>query len=241
MFRAFLLILEIILLIIVTTLLAPVALLLNKTNSKQLQPLTQGVVKFFAKLALLCCSTKITFIGKENLPDIPCLYVANHRSYFDIIMTMPMVQKKTFYIAKKGVGKVPILKFWMPKLGCLLLDRKDMKQSLTVIVQAIKQIKNGYSCVIFPEGTRLNHPNHEMNPFKEGSFKPAIKTGCPIVPISIINSRAIFEDNYPWFKKAHCTIVIDKPIYHKDLSDDEKKQTGAYVQNIIRENIKKYL
>lgn len=78
-----------------------------------------------------------------------------------------------------------------------------------------------------------------MLPFKEGSFKIALKTGCPIVPVAINNSAEIFENHFPKLKKTHVVIEYGEPIYPKDLSRDEQKVIGATCQTMIQETIKK--
>ena len=46
--------------------------------------IVQGVFKFI----LWEAGTKVTIIGEENVPkDTPVLYIGNHRSYFDIVLT----------------------------------------------------------------------------------------------------------------------------------------------------------
>lgn len=240
MIRGIFILLECLLLLIMSIILIPIAWLLRFKWPLAIQTLSQKLTSFYSWLALKISGTRIDIIGRENIPDEPCLYVANHRSYFDIIMTMPILRPRSFYIAKQEVGKIPFFRFWMLSVGCLLLDRSDMKQQLKVILKAIDQVKAGYSCFIFPEGHRTKNPNHEMEPFKEGSFKIASKANVPICPIAILNSRAIFENQAPKFKKAHCIIVIDKPVYPDKLSEEDRKHPGAYCQEIIRKNIESY-
>ncbi|MDO5695783.1 MAG: lysophospholipid acyltransferase family protein [Eubacteriales bacterium] len=237
MIRGLFILLEILLLIIVSILFIPIMWVIRFFAPEFVQSFSQGLTRFFAKLAIFICGTEIEVIGKENLPDEPCLYVANHRSYFDIIMTMTLIRKKSFYIAKQSIGKIPFLHFWMISFRCLLIDRDDIKQSLKVILQAIDQIKAGYSCFIFPEGHRTSGPEHEMQPFKEGSFKPAQKAKVPVCPITIINARSVFEAQQPRFKKAKCTIIIDKPFRIDELDAADAKHPGAYSRNIILQNL----
>ena len=78
-----------------------------------------------------------------------------------------------------------------------------------------------------------------MLPFKEGSFKIAEKTGCPIIPISITNSAEILEVHLPRVKKAHVIVEYGEPIYPNDLSKEDKKKIGAYCQNIIATTLEK--
>ena len=95
-------------------------------------------------------------------------------------------------------------------------------------------MKNGISICIFPEGTR-NKTKDTFLPFHEGSFKIAEKGNVPIIPMTIVNSAAIFEDHFPKIKKATVVIEYGKPIYPKELDKETRKSMGTYVQNIISE------
>lgn len=189
--------------------------------------------------ALRCCrvtsGTKVDYIGLENIPtDTPVMYVGNHRSYFDIILTYPMVPRPTGYIAKKEMEKVPMLSAWMRLLHCLFLDRDNIKEGMKTILEAIDKMKNGISICIFPEGTR-NKTADTFLEFHEGSFKIASKAGCPVIPMTINNSAAIFEDQSPRIKKSHVIIEYGKPVYLNELPDEYKKRPGAYFQKVISE------
>lgn len=192
-----------------------------------------AIVNWGFRCCLFLAGTKVIVKGEENVPkDEPVLYIGNHRSYFDILITYVRVPRPTGYIAKKEMLKWPLLVNWMRNLHCLFLDRHDLKQGLKIILEAIEKVKSGISICIFPEGTR-NKVNHTFMDFHEGSFKIASKTGCAIVPMAIYNSAAIFEDHLPKVKKATVILEYCKPIYMKDLEKEDQKHIGAYTRNII--------
>lgn len=198
-----------------------------------------AIVNWAFRIILVLAGVKTTFIGEENVPkDNPVLYVGNHRSYFDIVITYPRVPRPTGYIAKKEMEKVPLLNVWMRNLHCLFLDRKDVKAGMKTILEAIDLVKNGKSICIFPEGTRNKEPD-TLLPFHEGSFKIAAKAGCPIIPMTINNSSAVFEDQFPKIRKAHVVVEYGKPIYINELPKEQRKQLAPYVQNIISETYMK--
>ncbi|WP_342758181.1 lysophospholipid acyltransferase family protein [Kineothrix sedimenti] len=209
--------------------------ILGKFNMDKKNTSSLAIVNWAFRCCLKIAGTTVTVIGEENVPlDAPVLYVGNHRSYFDILLTYTRVPRPTGYIAKKEMQKFPLLVNWMNNLHCLFLDRKDIKQGLQTILQGIEKVKSGISICIFPEGTR-NKVNDTFLPFHEGSFKIAEKSGCAIIPMSINNSGAIFEDHLPRIKKAHVVIEYGKPIYIKDMPKEERKFVGVYVQNIVKE------
>lgn len=190
------------------------------------------------KLIMFTTGARVTVIGEENVPkDRAVLYVGNHRSYFDVVMTYARCPGLTGYIAKVEMLRIPLLRDWMKALYCLFLDREDIKAGLKTILQGIEYIKNGVSICIFPEGTR-NHSD-DMLPFKEGSLKMAEKTGCPIIPMAITNSAEIFENHIPFIRPCHVILEYGTPILPGELSREEKKFLGAYTQKRIQEMLDK--
>ena len=177
--------------------------------------------------------TKLIVNGLENIPtDCAVLYVGNHRSYFDIVLTCPVFPGITGYVAKLEMLKWPLLNIWMKYIHCLFLDRKDIKQGLKTILQGVEEVKNGISLCIFPEGTR-NKVNDTFLPFHEGSFKIAEKGGVPVIPMVIVNSAAAFEDHLPKVRKAVVVIDFQPPIYINELDRETRKNLGSYVSKII--------
>ena len=165
----------------------PVLWVYEKINKKKKDELSLRIVQWGFRTILGIAGTEITVIGKENMPKEAALYVGNHRSYFDILLLYVQCEGLTGFVAKDSIEKVPSLRVWMRYLYCLFLNRSDAREGLKTILTAIEYVKKGISICIFPEGTRNDGEELSMLPFKEGSFKIATKTGCPIVPVSINN------------------------------------------------------
>lgn len=196
---------------------------------------SRAFVRMVYRTVRLIGGAKTTVLGLENLPaaDEAVLYIGNHRSYFDILISYPYLKGPTGFVAKKEIQRIPLLNTWMTYVDCLFLDRTDPKEGMKTILQAIEQVKNGISVFIFPEGTR--NCGDELMEFREGSFKIAQKSGCRIVPVVQNNNSALLEDHFPFFKSAHTIIEFGKPIDIKELSPEDKKHVGAYTQTIIQE------
>ncbi len=196
-------------------------------------------VQWAFRVILFICGTKLTVIGEENIPkEEAVLYIGNHKSYFDIIITYARCPGLTGYIAKDRLKNIPLLSSWMRGLHCLFLNRSDIKEALKTILEGIDNIKNGISMCIFPEGTR-NTTDSLMLPFKEGSFKMAEKTGCAIIPMAISGSADILENHFPCIKSAHVILEYGTPVYPDQLDKETRKKIGSYCQNLIAEMLKK--
>ena len=175
---------------------------------------------------------KLTVIGEELVPkDEPVLYIGNHRSYFDIVISYARCPRLTGYIAKDSMLKIPLLSTWMKRLNCLFINREDIKESLKTILAGIEHVKNGISMCIYPEGTRGKGADElDMLPFKEGSLKIAEKTGCKIVPMAMTGSADIFEKHIPYIRKSRVILEYGAPIDVSTLSKEDKKKLGSYCQ-----------
>ena len=224
--------------VVIAYLVLTIPVLLIEWIIGKFSPMTKDIsslrmVQAIFKFILWITGAKVTVIGEENVPkDQAVLYVANHRSYFDILLTYSRCPIRTGYVAKKEMEHYPLLSNWMRNLYCLFLDREDIKQGLKTILQAADYVKSGISVCIFPEGTR-NKVADTFLPFHEGSFKIAQKANCPIVPITINNSAAVLEDHFPKIRKAHVVVEYGRPIYINELAPENKKQLAPYVQQII--------
>lgn len=197
------------------------------------------IVQWGFRVILKITGVTATVIGEENVPDEPVLFVGNHRSYFDILLTYSRCKRLTGYIAKKEMTRYLTLTIWMRRVYCLFLDRSTPKEGLKTILKAAEYIKQGISICIFPEGTRNTGEELSMLPFKDGAMKISTKTGCPIVPISMNNTAEIFENHIPKIRKTHVVIEYGKPIYPDTLDKETKRHIGDYVENIIKETIHK--
>lgn len=213
--------------------------LIGKFDRQKRDYCSLRIVQWAFKVILKITGVETTVIGEENIPDEPVMFVGNHRSFFDILLTYSRCRRLTGYVAKKEMEKIPLLSTWMRFLYCLFLDRENPREGLKTILQAIEQIQEGISICIFPEGTRNKGEELSMLPFKDGAFKISTRTNCAIIPISMNNTSAIFENQMPKIKKVHVVIEYGKPIYPNDLEKEQKKHIGSYVQELIQNTIRK--
>jgi 1-acyl-sn-glycerol-3-phosphate acyltransferase len=107
-------------------------------------------------------------------------------------------------ILKKELRKLPLLGLIMEMGGFVFIDRKDRMQSVSGMKQAVRQLQQGHSFLIYPEGTRTR--TGELGPFKKGPFVMAIESGTPIVPISVNGSYEIMPPNR--FRVNPGTVVL---------------------------------
>lgn len=234
MIRFILIMIPVILYHIVSIPLLLVLYIVRAINHDAAVRIARGWINFGFIAVRIMSGARVTYIGLENIPqDTPCMFAANHLGFFDIILTFPKIVGKCVLVSKDSLSKVPIFSQLMGLIDCLYVDRSDIKSGLQMILKAIDKIKSGSSVLIFPEGTRSK--TGELLEFKEGSFKIATKTGCPIVPIAIKGTNKIFEDRFPRIIPSDVTIEFGQPIAIADKSRDELKFIGRQTHDLIAE------
>ena len=153
--------------------------LIEKAKPGSCTKFRHGYARFAMKGIWLIAGGKTTVIGLENVPtDRPVLFVANHRSIFDIILAGSLITYPVGFVAKKELQGTPITLI-MEEIHCLFLDREDPRQGLKTILTAIDYVKEGISMFIFPEGTRCKVEGTFL-PFHAGYVPVAIEFGEPI-------------------------------------------------------------
>lgn len=213
--------------------------IIRKFNPMASAKASQSFICGVFRVVRIITGSRIIIKGLENVPkEGPVLYVGNHRSIFDIILSYPFLKNNTGFVAKESLKKTPLVGWWMWYLNCLFLNRENIKEGLKTILKGVELVKNESSIFIFPEGTRSE--TKDLLPFKEGSLKIAEKGKCPIVPVAITNTEAVFENHFPAIKKATVVFEFGKPFNLDDLDKETKKHAAAYTRDIIIEMRKKH-
>lgn len=195
---------------------------------------TNKVAHGWARALLRAAGAEVVVRGEEKIPaDQAVLFVSNHQGNFDIPLLMGYISTPKSFVAKIEMLKLPILRTWMEHLKCVFMDRSDIRQSLKVINQSAKYLKEGYSTVLFPEGTRSK--GAEMGEFKAGSLKLATKAGVPIVPVAIKGSYKLMERQGFKIKPATVEITIFDPVNTVGLSKEESQKLPQQIKAIIEQ------
>lgn len=189
----------------------------------------------WARFIAIASGAEVRITGMENVPkEGAVVFVSNHQSNFDFSILLGLINKPKAFVAKIELSKIPVVSPWMRNLGCVFIDRQDIRQSLRVMNDAVEIIKSGQSMVIFPEGTRSRSDN--IAEFKKGSMRLAVKAGVPIVPVTVSGSYKVVEANKGIIKPAAVKVVISEPIYYEHLSKEDKDHIHEIVRDIIVQN-----
>ena len=206
-----------------------------KKTSKEASVYAYRAAQNIAKYVLKATKTNMEVIGTENIPNENCVFISNHQAIFDGFVLLAYIDKPFGFIAKKEIKKIPLVSNWIQSIGSIYIDRESPRESIKTIQKSIEKINQGDSMLIFPEGTRSLSSN--MNSFKKGSMKLAIKSKVAIVPITIDGTYNVLEVGTK-VTGNKVKMVIHKPIYVDLLSKEEQQDLAQYVQDIIEAELK---
>ena len=169
-------------------------------------------------------------VAFNKLPNGPYLIVANHSSYLDIFLMYSIIPNHPFlFLGKSEILSYPLIKTFFKRMN-IPVYRNNRRKAAQSVVQALQEIKNGWSIVIFPEGGIPDNENPKMVPFKKGAFILAKQTGIPIVPVTFTNNFLLFSDPtkilgpaMPGISKVHIHPFISSEVVERmdmqELSD----------------------
>ncbi len=200
--------------------------------------LAYNITKTWAKFVLAVSRIKVTVKGGYNIrSDRSYIYMSNHQSNFDIPVALAYLPFKFRWVAKAELFKIPIFGNAMHRIGHINIDRSNRRAAFKSLKKAAKNIREGVSVLIYPEGTRSKDGN--IGPFKNGGFVLAVESGAPIVPVIIHGTWPIMSKDKILVKPGNVIIEIKKPIetknYNRKTRDDLLKKT----RNVICESFEK--
>jgi 1-acyl-sn-glycerol-3-phosphate acyltransferase len=183
---------------------------------------------------MLLWAARIT-LEVEGLDKIPpggtFVFVANHRSYFDVPVVLPYISVQFRFFAKKSLFSVPFIGYHLRRAGHLMVDSSNPRESLKSMAEAARAIpEKGISILLFPEGHRTKG---EMGAFKDGAAYIAIKAGVPIVPIGITGTTRILPPGSLKLRGGKVKMRIGDPIPTIDIPlGDRTRLTQVLYQRI---------
>ena len=153
------------------------------------------------------CFYPVRYRLRSELPKGPFIIIANHSSYLDIFLLHSILPQQPFaFLGKAEILKYPIVRTYFKALN-IPVYRKDKSKAGKALVQAQKAMQEGWSIVIFPEGTIPDDNIPQLIPFKNGAFRLAKNLQVPILPLTFTQNFHLFSDPTHILGPAHPGVV----------------------------------
>lgn len=188
--------------------------------------------------ALKLLRIKVHVSGVEKVPtDEKLLFVSNHRSNFDPIITWYVFKKwKLAFISKESNFKIPFFGRIIRKCCFMAIDRTNPRKALSTINAAAKLLRRQeVSIGVYPEGTRSK--NGILLPFHNGVFKIAQKADAAIVVLTVVGTENIHR-NTP-FRKTDVYLDVLDVIPAEKAKTVRAEALGVELRHLIETNIEK--
>jgi len=188
-------------------------------------------IQYILRMGVTSGNIDLVVTGTENIPkENGFLLYANHQGLFDVLAIATTCDMPLAAVLKKELANIPFLKQIIACTKSFPMDRENIKQSMEVIVNVIKEVKKGRNYLIFPEGTRSKMGN-KMGEFHAGSFKCAGKTKAPVVPVALIDCFQVLDQK--GIKPVKVQIHYLTPILYEEYKD----LTTVELAKLVRDRI----
>lgn len=162
------------------------------------------------------------FVGGADAQGLGRIFLCNHRSGLDILVTAMLLEGK--HLSRADLAEWPLIGMLARRAGVLFVDRSSRRSSAAAVQSMITTVQQGHAIILFPEGT--TYAGDEVRPFKPGAYAVAKRTGCELVPVGLAyaGGGASFEDEafmdhmrrVAATKASHVGVSIGEPVRVED-------------------------
>ncbi|HTY62855.1 MAG TPA: amino acid permease [Acidobacteriota bacterium] len=175
--------------------------------------------------------TRVQIEGLEHIdPNHPQILVANHSGLHDILSLAANLPIQFRWVAKKSLFSVPFMGWHMRRAGYFAIDYENPRGTAKSIGEAARAIQSGMSAIVFPEGSRS--VDGVLNKFYSGAFSLALRTGVPLVPVSLDGSYRVIV---PMTRRVNPGVIlrikIGRPV---DLSAYTKVDRPRLMEDVFQ-------
>ena len=182
---------------------------------------------------LAICPVKVE--GRENiLKGKSCVFVSNHQGAFDIFLIFGHLGAPIQWMMKKGLAKIPFVGWACRAAGFIFVDASSARKAQQSVADAERNLMDGYSLIIFPEGGRSI--DGHIQRFKKGAFQIAVDLQLPLIPITLNGPYNVMPSGTLNINPHRIEMTIHPPIFPPAKEDYNKEHLQELV-NITHQTI----
>ena len=156
------------------------------------------------------------------------ILAANHSSIIDTLFIALFPVRKTYTYNLKW-SRVPVFGWLCLWAGYIGIDTKSEEGKKQIVPRVAERVKQGYSVMVYPEGTRNKHPPKPLLKLKTGAFRVAHAAQRPVLPLVLKNTWQGMS-RYGVVDIATMKMIICKPIVPTDAKEQTFEQIQADVE-----------
>ncbi len=198
-----------------------------------------SLAPIWSRIVLFVCGVRVEVHGLEDIdPGRSYVIISNHLSNFDIWVTLAALPMRLRFVAKEELLRIPFFGTALRMSDHIVIDRSKPDDAVARInARVAAQAKAGkpFCILFFAEGTRS--PDGRVHAFKKGGVTLALRTGLPIVPLSISGTAKLLPKNaYLIRPRGRVKLVLATPIETAGMSLDERDALNERVRAIVVSN-----
>jgi len=129
----------------------------------------------------ITCRLSFEVLGKNNIPNEPCVIISNHQSTWETLAFQTIFNHQT-WVLKKELLWIPIFGWGLALLEPIVIDRGEKLKALKkVIEQGADRLNREINVIIFPEGTRRKYGH--IGKYQSGGIAIAKKAQKTVLPV----------------------------------------------------------
>jgi 1-acyl-sn-glycerol-3-phosphate acyltransferase len=197
---------------------ALLALLLIPMSAPKRSHIIAGWARFVMWWLALTCGLRYRVIGRENIPNQPCVILAKHQSAWETIAFQTILPPQ-IWVLKRSLLRLPFFGWALWALKSIAIDRSAGREALKQLVsQGKDRLARGLWVVIFPEGTRT--APGARSKYHIGGAWLATHTGATVLPIAH-NAGEFWRKNSLLKHPGIITVSIGPAINATGMKADE--------------------
>lgn len=191
---------------------------------------------------LRICGARLEVTGRDRVDfSRPHMFAANHQSWLDIPSLFAALPTDLLFVGKRELRQVPFIGWYMSAMGMVFVDREVRRDADRVVSQAARRLREGWSLLTFPEGTRSQDGRPQR--FKTAFFAAPLDAQAPVVPVGIAGAEKVLPKGSLRPRPGVIRVALGEAIPTRDLTRADRgglaKRTQEAVEALLAGPIRK--
>ncbi len=191
------------------------------------------LARVWSKGLLWASGVRVEASGARLDPHGRYIFMANHRSLFDIPVLIATLPGQARFLAKESLFRIPVFGWALKAGGFIPIDRRDRSRARDAFAAAVDRLGAGASILLFPEETRAR--DETLLPFQRGGFLLALKSGLPIVPVGIRGTLQVQRRGSFLVRPGPVRVEYGEPMPIDSFAVSRKKELIDRVRSRVAE------